>query len=602
MGREAEPTSRLESSVSALAALSAVAFLVWRARAFFPGAEGLIGADYRWFFPTLMAGQAWFQRNGWLSIPHFTPAFCGGVPLFANPQSVAYSLPQLLLVPLEPINAMLATLLISAAVGALGCHAVLKRCFSVSTSAATLGAVMFLLNGFVFYRLVYGHLTYHAFALAPALTYVVLSSHRSLGPGRRVLPWALAARVVAGGAVVAYFTYGGALNFQVPLGLTVLAALLILEVRRGFDLAPWLVLGGSFVWGALLSMMKLVPAAVFVGQFPRRVIPFFLFTNPVTAVVTVFKGFFFPSALATHLRFQEWAILGRHEFEFGVSVVPLLLAAAVLLMGRRERARISRPIHGILIGTILLIPLALSVGTSRWGLFLLQVPVINSNTTFVRWWAIDLVPIIIATALWFDGLARRPAVRAVLLVSCAAIVALQLGLRDDGYYRLTESTYAPFDEVSAHRQLKRGGQVLDVTSVGPSRSTAEETGPGMLRTNDAFLEGRSARPCYEPIFGYFLELTPPNLGLVDGPVEQVTDGRLNLVDPAEYLSTSPLADRMWRFADTRLADARRFAAYQPYNWSVAWWMRAATGVTLAAFGLSMVALIGYALSRRPASS
>ena len=73
----------------------------------------------------------------------------------------------------------------------------------------------------------------------------------------------------------------------------------------------------------------------------------------------------------------------------------------------------------------------------------------------------------------------------------------------------------------------------------------------MLRTNDAFLEGRSARPCYEPIFGYFLELVPPNLGLVDGPVERVTDGRLNLVDPAEYLSTAPLADRTWRFADTR---------------------------------------------------
>src|SRR5215213_11843253 len=121
-GRVAEPTSRLESGVSALVALSALAVLVWRARAFFPGADGLIGADYRWFFPTLVAGQAWFQRNGWLSIPHFTPAFCGGVPLFANPQSVAYSLPQLLLVPLGPINAMLATLVISAVVGAVAVH------------------------------------------------------------------------------------------------------------------------------------------------------------------------------------------------------------------------------------------------------------------------------------------------------------------------------------------------------------------------------------------------------------------------------------------------------------------------------------------------
>src|SRR4029078_6219683 len=110
-------------------------------------------------------------------------------------------------------------------------------------------------------RLVIGHLTYHAFALAPTFTYVVLSSHRSFHPGMRPWSWAVAARVVAGGTVVAYFTYGGALNFQVPLGLTVLAALLMLELRSGFDPVGWIVLGGSFIWGGLLSMMKLVPAA-----------------------------------------------------------------------------------------------------------------------------------------------------------------------------------------------------------------------------------------------------------------------------------------------------------------------------------------------------
>ena len=168
--------------------------------------------------------------------------------------------------------------------------------------------------------------------------------------------------------------------------------------------------------------MKLAPATVFVGQFPRRIIPLFLFTSPLTEVVTAFKGFFFPAALETHMRFQEWAILGRHEFEFGVSIVPLLLAGAVLLLGRRERFRWPTAPSQVLLAAILLTPLALSVGTSRWGLFLLQVPVINNNTTFVRWWAIYLVPLIIITAIWFDRLARRPAARAVLLVGCAAIV------------------------------------------------------------------------------------------------------------------------------------------------------------------------------------
>jgi len=134
--------------------------------------------------------------------------------------------------------------------------------------------------------------------------------------------------------------------------------------------------------------------------------------------------------------------------------------------------------------------------------------------------------------------------------------------------------------------------------VGPSASTAGELGPGMLRTNDALLEGRSARPCYEPIFGYFLELTPPNLGLVDGPIDLVTAGRLNLVDPAEYLSPGPITGRTWRFAQTRLSEALAFAAYRPYRWNMPWWMQAATGVTVAAFAISLFVLGGYMFSRR----
>jgi hypothetical protein len=592
-----EPASRLESGASALVGLAAVALLVWRAHKFFPGPGGLIGADYRWFFPTLIAGQAWFERNGWLSVPHFTPAFCGGVPLFGNPQSVAYSLPQVLLIPLAPVSAMLATLLISAIVGATSCYFVLRRCFSTSASAATLAAMMFLLNGFLFYRLVIGHLTYHAFALAPALTYLVLSSHGTLRSVRPMPRLALAARIVGGGAIVAYFTYGGALNFQVPLALTVLAVLLIFELRRGFDSTPWLVLLGSFVWGGLLSLMKLAPATVFVGRFPRRIIPLFLFGNPLTEVATAFKGFFFPAGLPTHLRFQEWAILGRHEFEFGVSVVPLILAGAVVVLGRMERRPRARPIHRIVLAAILLTPLALSAGPASWGQFLLQVPVINSNTTFVRWWAIYLIPLIVMTARWFDRLTQAPRRRALLLVGCAVIVGLQAGLSDDSYYRLTESTYAPFDALRASKRLRAGGRLPDVTALGPSRSTAGEIGPGMLRTNDALLEGRSALPCYEPIFGYFQELVPPNLGLVDGPIERVADGRLNLVDPAAYLSTAPLAARDWRFADTRLTEARAFAAYGSYSWTMPWWLRASTWITLVTLGISVLTLAAYAFSR-----
>ena len=45
-----------------------------------------------------------------------------------------------------------------------------------------------------------------------------------------------------------------------------------------------------------------------------------------------------------------------------------------------------------------------------------------------------------------------------------------------------------------------------------------------------------------------------------------------------------------------MIDARAFAAYRPYSWSVPWWLRTATRVTLAAAALSVIILVGAALT------
>ena len=55
--------------------------------------------------------------------------------------------------------------------------------------------------------------------------------------------------VVLGSLLIAYVLYGGALNFQIPTVLAVSCAILLLQIERGFRLAPWLVLAGSCMWG-----------------------------------------------------------------------------------------------------------------------------------------------------------------------------------------------------------------------------------------------------------------------------------------------------------------------------------------------------------------
>ena len=93
-----------------------------------------------------------------------------------------------------------------------------------------MAGLLYALNGFVFYRLVIGHLPYHAFALAPLLAYAVLGSHRGMpgssseAPGKSV-----ATGIVVTGLVVAYFTYAGALNLEIPLVMTAASDLLMPE-------------------------------------------------------------------------------------------------------------------------------------------------------------------------------------------------------------------------------------------------------------------------------------------------------------------------------------------------------------------------------------
>src|SRR5258708_949654 len=71
---------------------------------YFPDAQGKLGDDYEYFLPLLLAGKFWIAENGLLAPPIFSPAFCGGLPFLANPQSIFYSVPQALALLTDPVK------------------------------------------------------------------------------------------------------------------------------------------------------------------------------------------------------------------------------------------------------------------------------------------------------------------------------------------------------------------------------------------------------------------------------------------------------------------------------------------------------------------
>src|SRR5262245_37248573 len=102
--------------------------LVYVASRMMPTGEGYLGHDYGYFLPYLLSGMAWAHQNGWLEIPHFTPDFCGGIPWLANPQSLFYSIPQVLTVALaDPVTAVRWSLLLFATIGAGATYILFRR-------------------------------------------------------------------------------------------------------------------------------------------------------------------------------------------------------------------------------------------------------------------------------------------------------------------------------------------------------------------------------------------------------------------------------------------------------------------------------------------
>ena len=138
--------------------------------------EGSLGIDYAHQLARFYIGALHFWKNG-LAVPHYTARLCGGIPFFADPQSMYYSLPQFLSFFIDPFLATLATLSVFYVVGYLGCLRLLRDCFTLGDHISHLGALMFVANGFVFAHLLVGHVTHHSYLLLPCILYLLFMPH-----------------------------------------------------------------------------------------------------------------------------------------------------------------------------------------------------------------------------------------------------------------------------------------------------------------------------------------------------------------------------------------------------------------------------------------
>src|SRR5579863_8439851 len=202
--------------------------------AFLPNADGLWATDYSLHFPNLLVGIFWRLNNGLAAAPWFDPALCGGVPYHADPNVAFYSVPQFLAFWLPIGDAIRATFVIFATVGFFGAYGLMRRSFGASQSAAAACAALFLFNGFFAARMLAGHLTFHAFMLAPVLAWATLPDGE-----REARGWAaLAARAGSAALALGYMFQSGMVHGIPPVALSVAALMTMHGLRYGVDWRP----------------------------------------------------------------------------------------------------------------------------------------------------------------------------------------------------------------------------------------------------------------------------------------------------------------------------------------------------------------------------
>jgi len=567
--------------------LISVYFIIYQG--FYFAKDDGIGADFSLVLPLLLDGFYWFKSSGAFEIPWFSPAFCGGQPFFADPQFGLYSVPQFLSFVIDPLAASFLTLLIFASLGYWGFYLFTRRCFSLSVWPSIAAGGLYLLNGFLPYRMATGHLGYHAITLTPWIALLLCGKQDSRRIGEH-LAYGVGAGILGG-----YWLQSGLATLMIPAGLAVLA-LGLAHGLAGGNIGVFMFRSTvATLVSAGLSASKISAALSLMEQFPRSNYTMGGFSNAVDAIVIPLRTLFAPAQSTFDIAIPRLTasdnFLTPHEWAYDFTFAPLaLLATGVLLIGirwwRNGHSIPRPPLRTLLLVFCLLavatIPFLLAWSSPDWRAFLKTVPILKSTSTPFRWIIILIPMATLVFALLLDRvepLSRRAAAYTVLLL-LASVLLRAIG--DLGYREGRMETMLPYNPSTIVNAWHRTYEDTEAPAIREIEAYIHQP-TGLLGMpswrNDSMANGGSQLLCYNPLFGYNLEYYPMD-PLRPGPVLRETNGHFNIKNPACYVFPR---ENHCRPGDHFSVDERekveRFIHYLPWEFERSTRQHFADGVT-----------------------
>ena len=573
-----------------------VSFHFWIFSAFFPNRYGRLGPDYGYFLPHLLDGEYWRIASGVMATQWFTPAFCGGIPKFPNPQALSFSAPQLLTFVSDPLTGVKLTMIVFAALGYAGFYRFQRRLFGISRPIAMLGAALFLFNSHFSSRMLIGHLTFHGFMLIPWLP-LWLFARRGRSARQRGLEIAGIAGVLAylASHAIAHVLFQ-ALLFTAIAGLLQAA----LAPRRSDPRLSALRAAAAAPLAVALCASKLYAMAAFLGQFPRSQYPLAGVASVADLLHLVFRSVFLEPSddLVRSVVVNTPLLLERQEFEFGVTLVPLALIALALVRRRAERSPVVprelwRGSRGVCLAAaiiLLCVPLALNFHHPAWHAWLKSLPIFASSSTLFRWLSVYVPIAILASSVAVESAASLRRFRWWVFAAGSALLVWHHLAADRTFYH--QQSYDPGPILEAFAAAQQEGFEPKIYKNVRSQSS-DMLSPSR---NAEIARGASQLACYETVFGFGMKNLPRS-ALRDGPVLELRDGSFNLHDPScfafpEENGCAP-GDP---FRADRRDDAEAFASYRAFPFRMPVGQRVANAVNAAAWVAMAVLVAGPALA------
>lgn len=534
-----------------------------------------VGPDFIVFFRYLTAGKWHFLHQG-IAPFRYAVHLCGGMPMYGNPNDIFYSVTQLLSLFLDPWRAVEGSVVFYLLLGYFGWYRLGRDVMRLSPAWTHVLAVVTLLQGFLLFHIVIGHLNFFPFPLIGLLLWLLLEEK-----SKKSMPLLLRASLFALlSAGILYAAGYFVLLFTGILFLLLCPALFLLQKDVRIPSFSILLtrLSVCAAFSALLLLSR-ITAVWSLMQFFTRETDMVSVSLPLSYAIRALWGLPQTGELFSDV---PWAFHEQTMFLSPLTIVGLPLALFWIFVTYRKkhswRALVLVPYFGLL----LLLCNFLIAWDGPVAAFLGSLPILSSLHVTLRFLSIFALLVALLSVFVVARLVQRFHPQAEVFTAVFAIV-WTLGAAYVAYKPMLPKLWLGVDAVqykTSIRELEQAGVLtLPVTFV---------------QNGDTDFHGNTGLQCSGDAF-FVWAGQPQSTVLVPGSVATVRDGYFNLMNPACY--AYPKANRCSPGDRIALADSENFERFrngQPTTWRVSPLQRVADGISFLTFlFVSGTVLYGY---------